>query len=553
MRRFLFSILLLITMMVACSPAPSPTAPPATTVPMVAATRVAPTATAPSVPTPVPTVPVSTLAPTTVPQSPTPTTSTQRGPSKGELRFSDGFLTPSLDADSGTAGFRLLSYGVAETLMRLTPQLKVEPWLASKMESVDPFTWRITLRDDVTFWDGTKMDAAAVKASLQRSMDKQPGTVNLLPKETHITAEGQVITLKLPVAMGLLPNNLAAYNFAIKKVGADGKLIYTGPFMTSEFVQGSSLTLTAYPGYRGGPAGIQTVRVRLIADSNARALALQAGDIDFAIDLLPASVEPLKKAGVTVMTFPAVRQHFVILNVTRAPLDDVNVRRAIALATDRESLVKGVMDGLGSAAFALVPENLGLPGIERIQKYDPDEAKRVLDAAGWLVGADGIRVKDGKRLTFKLSSYAGRSELEPLTIAMRDQLKAVGIDATLDKITDITTAVATSAFDATIYSLNTVPSGDAADILRLLYVASDNNKNRYLNPRLEDLFKQYTQNPDPAKRQDLLHQMQGLIADDVPMVFLVNTYQVNGLSPKIKNYTPHPLDNYRLTPDMTID
>src|ERR1700738_2584462 len=147
-----------------------------------------------------------------------------------ELHVAENQFPTSLDADVGFAGYSLISYGVAEALMRITPDMRVAPWLAASLDQIDELTWRAAIRPGVTFWDGTPVDAAAVKASLERSLDKQPGAASLLPVGTTLAAEGQILTISLPTPVGSLPNNLAAYSLTIKKLDADGGAIYTGPF-----------------------------------------------------------------------------------------------------------------------------------------------------------------------------------------------------------------------------------------------------------------------------------------------------------------------------------
>ncbi len=110
--------------------------------------------------------------------SPVPTpTSVRRGPSSGTMRFAEPFLAASLDADSGSsAAYNLQAVGAAECLMRFNASLQLEPWIAARFDRVDDLTWKITLRDDVTFWDGSPCDAAAVRDSLLRTIEKQPAT-----------------------------------------------------------------------------------------------------------------------------------------------------------------------------------------------------------------------------------------------------------------------------------------------------------------------------------------------------------------------------------------
>ncbi|PFG75033.1 ABC transporter substrate-binding protein [Tepidiforma thermophila] len=481
-------------------------------------------------------------------------TAARRGPSTGTMRFAEPFLAASLDADSGaSAAYNLQAVGAAECLMRFSPTLALEPWIAARFDRLDDLTWKITLRDDVTFWDGSPVDAAAVRDSLLRTIEKQPATADRLPKETQFTASGYELTIKTPKPLGLLPAFLADATFAIKKALPGDQFLYTGPFKITGFTAREAMTLEAYEGYRGGPPWIKTLQFRQVADTNARSLALQSGDVELAQALLPSDVERLKSAGLTVHVAPWARQHMIILNVRAAPFDDVAVRRAFALAIDREAMVKGIMEGAATPAYAFAPDTIGHKGLLNIQKFDPAEARRVLDAAGWKPAADGIRAKDGKRLSFKLNTYAGRAELEQAAVVAVDMLKAVGMEASIEKVADIEKTIGDNAFQAAMYSIGPAGFGELSRAIGLLYVPSSRNKDRYSNPVVNSAYDDYISTSDEGRRQQALKTIQEQLRDDVPIVYLFNPKQVVGTAKKVKNFTPHPLDSYRVTPDIRLE
>jgi peptide/nickel transport system substrate-binding protein len=470
----------------------------------------------------------------------------------GELRVADNALLQSLDTNLAANGIAVMGLGISETLMRVTPSMQIEPWIAERLDPVDAYTWRVTLRPDVTFHDGSVVDAAAVKASIESSMAAQPGTVSIIPAGTEFSANGLTLDIRTPTPVGVMPSSLAAGNFGIRKTAPDGMILYTGPFYPTDFVERQSAVLNAYQAYRGGPAQSPRILVRSIQDVSTRALALQAGDVDIAQSLLPSDVSKLRTAGFEVYAFPFGRQNDLILNNTRPPLDDVNVRRAVTLAIDREALVAGVMDGVGTAAYALAPDNLGLAGLVNTQYYDPAEAGALLDTAGWTVGLDGIRSRGGRRLTFALGSYVQRAELEPLSVAIGDQLRDIGIDVTLERFSDINKTVAENTFDATMYSFVTAPFGDVNRALLQLYTPSGTNRDRYSNPAVNELFRQYNEAADSSLRLQLLGQIQQLIAQDAPVAYVMNPFQIVGTSQRVRGFTPHPLENYRLGPELSV-
>ncbi len=482
----------------------------------------------------------------------TPQVAATRGPSRGELRVSEPFLPATLDPDVGTASFNLMSLGVCESLMRYTETLRVEPWIAKSLDRVDDLTWRVVLRDDVTFWDGTRVDAEAVRASFVRTMEKAPGTADLLPRDTVFTADGQTLTIRTPMPVGMMRNNLAAPNLAIKKVAGD-QFVCTGPFRPTAFTARESIALEAYAGYRGGPPALARITARQLADTAARSLAVQAGDMDVAQALLPSDVSKLRLAGVQVDPAPWARQHMIVLNPTREPLNDVAVRRALSLLVDRKGLIDAVLDGVGEVAQAIAPASIGIAGLVDAHRTAPDEAKRVLDAAGWRPGPDGVRVKDGKRLAFKLGTYSGRAELEQFAVAILDMAKAAGMELSIEKLADVEQALASNAFDSTMYSIGSAAFGDVSRLLATLYTPSPRNKDRYSNERVNAAFGRYIQSSDAAEQARLFGEMQRAIGDDVPIVPLVNPYQVVAYSKKVRDFKPHPLDSYKYTEATRLD
>lgn len=470
-----------------------------------------------------------------------------RAQDSATLRVVENQFPVSLDANVGFASYSLMSFGIAESLMQATVNLSIEPWLAERLDQIDPFTWRVTMREDARFWDGSPVDAAAVKTSFERAFASNPGpTRALLAEGTELIADGLTLDIRTPEPVGRMETTLAAFYLTVQKVADDGSILYTGPFRYSDFVERTSITLHAVPDYRDGAPASAQIDVRFVQDVTARALALQAGDAHIAHALLPSQIAQLESLGFVVASFPFIRQDDIILNTQRSPFDDVAVRKAISLGIDRELLIEGVMDGVGDPAYGLAPEGIGLEGIVHTQSFDQDQAIQLLDAAGWVVGGDGVREKNSNRLAFNLGYYQSRPELESLAIAIQDQLKEIGIDASPLLDADINTTVAENAFDATLYSYGVAPNGDIDRALLALYSPSGTNTDRYNNPAVNDLIDQYRQASDPTERLALFEQVQLAIGEDVPVVYLINPHQIVGMSSDITGFTPYPLENRKI-------
>jgi peptide/nickel transport system substrate-binding protein len=483
--------------------------------------------------------------------SPAPSAS---GGHRGTLRVAENIFPASLDGDVSVSSYTWMSFGAAEALTRVTPQMKVVPWLAEKVEQVSATKWRITLRARATFSDGSPVDAAAVKASIERSMERQGGLTSLIPQGSTITAGDGWLEIATPVSTPMMSNALASYQLAIKKVAADGSILYTGPFVPTQFINQTSVTLLAYDRYHGGVPGLKSIQVTRAPDVAARVLALQSGDVDMAQALLPSDVETLQGGGFTVNAFPFARQDDMILNVTRAPLDDAAVRRAITLAIDRQALVKGVMNGAATPAYALAPSGIGLRGLVDVQKRDLDAARRALDGAGWRPAADGVRARAGRRLAFKIGSYSSRAELQPLSIAIRDQLKAVGMAVEVETFPDTNgnSSIPANAFDAAMYSYVPAPFGDIGAALSILYLPGSSNKDRYHNPKIDELAHLYARAGELSQGDQLMSQAQRLIGDDAPVAYILNPYQIVASSKKVRGYTPHPIETYKYDAKLAV-
>jgi peptide/nickel transport system substrate-binding protein len=192
-------------------------------------------------------------------------------------------------------------------------------------------------------------------------------------------------------------------------------------------------------------------------------------------------------------------------------------------------------------------------GLIDVHRTAPDQARQLLDAAGWRPGPDGIRSKDGRRLAFKLGTYAGRAELEQFAVAILDMAKAAGIDVSIEKLQDVEQALAANAFDATMYSIGSAAFGDVSRLLATLYTPSPRNKDRYSNERVNAAFAQYVQSSDASQQARLFADMQRMIGEDVPIIPLVNPFQVVAYSKKVRDFKVHPLDSYKYTELMRLD
>jgi peptide/nickel transport system substrate-binding protein len=461
--------------------------------------------------------------------------------STGELKLAiDGEFPATLDATKN--GYQLVRLGLAETLTRLTPQMKLVPWLAKDVSNVDATTWRVMLRPNARFWDGTPVTAQDVQNAFQANWAAYPAANGLLSKDTQIkVVDPTTLDFKTPEPIGNFANVISAQFFVIHKGGTT----MTGPYRPTNISVGQELNADAFAEHWDGPPPLAKLTVRLVTDANARVLALRSGDIDLVYGVPPQAVKSLAGPDFTVNTKSSGREDYLVVNHRRLPFSDKAVREATALAVDRAALLTIGLAGQGSVATGMFPPEQGVQNVD-MQATDATRAKQVLDDAGWKAGADGVRVKDGQRLSFQLLSAPARTEWTPMAVAIQAQLQDFGYEIQIEQVKNIGDQLAQSQdFDAAMYSANMLVTGDPLYIFnQTLAKGGPANYGGYTNPQLEATLTSMRGEADAAKRQTLAVQAQQIIKADVPNVYILVVPFIAANSKKVKGFTLHPNDLY---------
>ncbi len=473
---------------------------------------------------------------------------------KGELKLALGFDFPAkIDALKDT---HLTPYGMLETLMRVTPQNKLEPWLAEGIASVNPTTWRVALRPNAKFWDGSPVTADDVAAAFKKNWEAYPDLKGLISTDTKITAvDARTVEFVTPQPSAIFPFALSLSSTAIHKPsaagGADGALM-TGPYKATKLVVDSQLDLEPFADHWGGTPPLAKITMKFVGDPNARILALQSGDVDMLYNFPPESIKTLGPE-IEASATPSGRVGLINLNVNRPPFSDRAVREAFALGIDRTVLNTIGLDGKGTPATAMFPVISGYETVP-LQGTDVNRAKQLLEDAGWKAGADGVRAKGADKLAFVLYSYPGRADLTPYAVSMQSQLKPLGFAIEVKEVQNINDAVKGGNFDAAMKSNNTLPTGNPLyEYNRLIGKGGGDNSGGYTNPQIEDLLTQMRLELDPAKSTALSKQVQEIVKQDVPVIFLTVTPITTAYrKSKVKGYVPHPNDSYLITTAMTV-
>ncbi len=344
-----------------------------------------------------------------------------------------------------------------EPLVKYLPDGTVAPWLAESWTvSEDGKTFTFKLRPGVTFSNGEAFDAAVVKKNFDTVMANaenhdwlglilaldavtvvDPMTVQMTVKEPYYPLL-QELALVRPVRF-LAPAGFPASGDTGKEIAAP---IGTGPWVLTDTVLGQYDVFTRNESYWGKKPAFEKVVVKVIADPNTRAIALETGEIDMIYgtggQITPDTFQRLKDGGYTADISAPYETMALALNTAKPPTDDVAVRRAINHAVNKDAMIAGIFYGTQRRADTLFSTDVPYADIGLTPyAYDPAKAAALLDEAGWTL-ADGakLRARDGQDLTVDLVYQATDAVMKSVAEVVQADLAAVGIGVTLVGLED---------------------------------------------------------------------------------------------------------------------
>ena len=352
----------------------------------------------------------------------------------------------------------IVGRALADSLVDADPDTgEILPWLASGWEVDEAgLTYTFTLREGITFSDGTALDAAAVKTNLDQSaqqVEDGEGWYYQGLFDDYVGAEATdelelVVTFSRPnpsflptLATGQLAI-LAPSSFDLSYEQRDnGEFIGSGSFVLESYTPNEGIVLArredyAWPSgaatHEGAPS-IERVTISFVDEQSVRESALQAGETDLAQNPTTQVADQLEAEG-NGLIFRAQSgiPYSLVLNLTDPALQDIAVRRALSRAIDRQAIFEGVTGARQPASTSvLTPSTTGYADVSQHLVHDLDEANRLLDEAGWTTGDDGIRVKDGRRLTFELILWWEPQEVSDALQLLKEQVAGAGIEITV--------------------------------------------------------------------------------------------------------------------------
>lgn len=482
------------------------------------------------------------------------------------LRVSTAGEPITLDPHNERSSIDIIIFSqIHETLVspRWKEGFQLLPGLALSWDLVDNTTWRFCLREGLTFHDGTPFNATAVKYNFDRLLDEDRATTSasLIEgklKSVEIVDEYTVLFNTvgpwpdLPFASGFDDLGIVSPT-AVEKHGDEDygrHPVGTGPFKFVEWIEGQYVKLERNDEYWGDVPKLSEVVFKIIPEEGTRYMAFLAGELDIISNVPPHRAAEIEAdPEMVLLKSMALRTIFFGLNTQRPPLNDVNLRRAIAHTLDRDSIFEYVLENLGTVAYVPVPPG----GPDRLpeEEYGPggrypldiDEAKRLIADAGWVdTNDDGIVEKDGQDLEINFIAPSGRY-LKDREIAevMAEWLEDIGfrIDLEILEVSDFFSRVTAADYDMHLLGWG-LPAGLDAYLKRIWWTA-DPDLGRgawsaYSSAEYDEFIELADGELDPAKRTEYYQEAQRILMEDVPMIPIYYTMNIYATTADVENF-----------------
>ena len=433
--------------------------------------------------------------------------------------------------------------------------------------SSDGKTITYKLRPNMTWHDGQPVTSADVQYTWQ-AITQPDHNVATRYGYDRISAvdtpdpQTAIVRFKEPFAPWttlfdvVLPQHILSKESDFNNSPYHQKPVGFGPFKVSENIKGDHTTYEAFDGYWAGRPKIDRLFIRYFGNTDAELQALKAKEIDLAWGVPLSSIpelQGLESQGITTLVQPGPAEERYAFNMdhSQVPLfADTQLRKALALAVDRQTIVDKLLFGLTKVArgdWDNTPwENTSI----QPDPYDPEQAKKILDDLGWTPGPDGIRQKNGQRLSFDNTTTSGNQLRENVQLLVQQNFKDIGVEMNIkNQPTDqlFGSYSAGGVWARGTYQMGgwttgiNLPDPDLSSRYLSKEIASDQNPTggqsyRYSNPTVDELFTQQATELDPQKRKDLFAKIQQITHDDYMCIWLYDSTAAWGALTRVKNF-----------------
>lgn len=428
---------------------------------------------------------------------------------------------------------------------------KFDGVLAKSWKIVDDTTYEFVLRDDVTFSDGSTLDANDVKYSVDYLLGKVTGDP-ALASSSFVGLEGAEVVDDNTVRFNMsAPTPLFMAELELLYIIPDGSVdekkdalastpIGSGPYTLEKWDRNIQVVLKARDDYFEGKPAIDTVVFQTIADASARLAGLKAGDIDIITNLTPDSIDEVNASdNAAVEKTPSARVASIWLNtLIDGPLQSAKVRLALNHAIDVQTIIDTVMGGYGSRVATMIPEYFaGYDPANKPLAYDPELAKKLLAEAGYAKG-----------FSMEMMLPAGRYPFaEQVSQAIQSYLKDVGVDVKLDIVEFGVFADATNSGNVpeSYYGAWGNAAFNPIDEYLPIVHTGDSGYSLFSDASVDKLIDEASETIDQDKQDALISQIEKKMLEEAPFIYLYAQVDLYGVSNRI-NWKPQMSETINL-------
>lgn len=494
--------------------------------------------------------PAATSAPAHETAAPTEAASTEVPAPAQELVIGEGENLGGYDPMSNMNPFTVRAL-VYDTLIKLDYDYTMQPALATAWEmSEDGMNWTFHLREGVTFHDGEPWNAAAAKFNWdERIAAGKDGTAGFLKAIDSMEIPDEytfIVHLNQPYFTFASEVTPPMYSMVSPKAFDENHevaaCIGTGAFKLESWTVDSDIVLVKNEDYYDGAPKLDKITFKIIPDSNARALALESGEIDMMSGRSAlTALETLKKLdNIQIIKTMGQTSVFVLMNTHAEPLNDIKLREAISHAVDFRTAVPALLTDLAEPAENLFSPVFGEfvdPTVE-LPAYDAEQAVSLLKEAGYEdTDSDGYVDKNGEKLVLDIIVAANNEEDKALCAIMQDQLKEIGIELTITPLDSATLSANSRSGDyqMSMQGQNYVPNNDPT-INYTGYFTSNSVYNVYSDETLDAMVAELRASLDKEERIEMHKQIQAYILAKTPVIMVFHRNNIILADEKVSGF-----------------
>jgi peptide/nickel transport system substrate-binding protein len=475
-------------------------------------------------------------------------------------------LMPHIEVDDA------VHFSLFDALFRIDPKGVLQPNLAAEVPtqknggiSEDGLQWRIRLRDDVRWHDGKPFTAEDVKFTLELITNPnfrawRTGGHSLVRDITVVSPteltwrmeEAFAPYLSFLTETFMVPKHILEKEADPNTAAFNQAPVGTGAFKWARRVAGDHLELVANPQYFAEGPYVERIVFKYIPDMTVLYTQFKSGDVDL-VDQSYITADHYEEArklpGRVVTLVPGASVESIYLNLEKPQFKDPAVRQALYAAMDRKAIIDAIYFGVNTPTETFMPKesyyyNPNLP----VQEYNLDRARKILDEAGWVPGPDGIRAKNGVKLSFANSTTSGNNLREQVQQFLQQTFAEIGVKMT---ISNLPAAVMfgefwlKSQFDSAIAGVTHLIAADpdATNRLHTRAIAAKGGKGsnvgQYSNPEVDALLEKGSRTFDAEARREIYYRVQELVRQDLPFLPLFAYTNVLGRKKGLEGFEPN--------------